>query len=512
MLQFPCPSCGFELTMRDDLAGRLMKCRKCGKSLAIPAAGKSGGESQQLTEINEKDHRETPFLPFAAGPAVAVLLIAVVGAGIGAWSIWNLLVGEGSTAVPVAVRQKTPTDFDVENWKPNADGKENAFKKKTTDNNDGSTGGKPSPKMGEMGNEAKKQETDPIEKKTLELVSKLSGGTPDDRLKASQDLHEFISKPTPEARRAVQAIAKLGPKAKCREDYKKALPEPVGGPGAAIPLLFDVTKQRLACLADIAPDDPETAKELATSLIFKVEGRAIRWPFSRISAQLLFDVLYEHPEYGDLVLVDLLRALYRWDTYLDPVGWKYAVLAVKACSEESRTEYSKELAKVRELYTRFDPESPNAKFFSEKRKVPLGKLKEACYVSPTQEPVTLFGQRKPAEDRVLFVRLQAGKTYAIELDSDNDVGFYIEGRPGDTTHFSTRRLFSEEEARMQTELIRELADQEFLKTGRIRPPRDPGGKREARVEIFAHYTGTYRIEISAHGKTSAWCEIQIREK
>jgi hypothetical protein len=46
-IKFPCPGCGVSQTAGDHLAGRTLRCTKCGKTFTVPAAPVPAPAAQQ---------------------------------------------------------------------------------------------------------------------------------------------------------------------------------------------------------------------------------------------------------------------------------------------------------------------------------------------------------------------------------------------------------------------------------------------------------------------------------
>jgi serine/threonine protein kinase len=68
MIAFPCPACGVQLKVRDDLGGRMGKCPGCGRAVQVPAAGAVSANDTPVDASRSPGKR--PSGEVAAAPAV----------------------------------------------------------------------------------------------------------------------------------------------------------------------------------------------------------------------------------------------------------------------------------------------------------------------------------------------------------------------------------------------------------------------------------------------------------
>jgi serine/threonine protein kinase len=68
MIAFPCPGCGVQLKVKDDLAGRMGKCPGCGRAVQVPATGTASvheppSESRPAAKRPSGEHAPAPAAP-----------------------------------------------------------------------------------------------------------------------------------------------------------------------------------------------------------------------------------------------------------------------------------------------------------------------------------------------------------------------------------------------------------------------------------------------------------------
>ena len=59
-IKFPCPGCGVSQTAGDHLAGRTLRCTKCGKSFTVPAAPAAAARAPQPPVLRPARKRPVP--------------------------------------------------------------------------------------------------------------------------------------------------------------------------------------------------------------------------------------------------------------------------------------------------------------------------------------------------------------------------------------------------------------------------------------------------------------------
>ncbi len=68
MIVFPCPGCGVQLKVKDDLAGRMGKCPGCGKAVQVPAATPAPAAREVAAEAPAEAPPKRPASDFLAPP------------------------------------------------------------------------------------------------------------------------------------------------------------------------------------------------------------------------------------------------------------------------------------------------------------------------------------------------------------------------------------------------------------------------------------------------------------
>src|SRR5262245_4875116 len=72
MIGFPCPGCGAQLKVKDELAGKRGKCPSCGKRMtvpadpsatAVPARRKGGRPGDSSPQLSPDPQETTPSVP-----------------------------------------------------------------------------------------------------------------------------------------------------------------------------------------------------------------------------------------------------------------------------------------------------------------------------------------------------------------------------------------------------------------------------------------------------------------
>jgi len=79
-ISFTCPSCDSELKLKDELAGRKVKCPRCGDVVVVPAEEEEESRAEESRKKKKKKRKKKGSTALIAGIAIGVLLL--VGGGI----------------------------------------------------------------------------------------------------------------------------------------------------------------------------------------------------------------------------------------------------------------------------------------------------------------------------------------------------------------------------------------------------------------------------------------------
>jgi hypothetical protein len=463
----------------------------------------------------------------AAGVLFTVLL---VGAIIGGWGVWRFLdsgaeagaladLPEKKVVVNNAPEKKTSSQPKEKSTDPVEKGeakKEEEKKKKGPANGEKVKEQPPQQKA-----VAPNKEDEAFKQKIQELVVKLETGSEDEKRRAIDDLKQIIA-PTRGYIKPLEILSRIGGKAKsaapvllsevkeCTKQYKREIAAELERPKPERTslLLETALPHYLSCLVAIEPANAEVAKEISDLALFVREFwfndlanlpesggvpkyRREERPFGVIGTQLLLELVHDYPEHSKVVLPALV-------TIYSQTPNDFVESAIRACDVESKKSYATQNAEaIKNLAKKGGPDI--AKLLSQPRAlVPDGNLDIKDSLRSAVMPTGIFPQGgKPAEHRVLLLRMKAGMAYDIEMNT------YFDG-------LLTLETRQKVEARMETIRKPKKKDAGLVRKSKEGEPVRYSGERELRQVFRPSNSGIYRMVISTTEDTGGTFTVRVR--